>query len=198
MSWLSQLFHPRTPYQNASNTSQGYYNQGQGYLDPYNQNGVNAGKDLNTARGKLLNPAGLQDEWSKTYAESEHAKQLEKEAADRGLGAASSMGLMGSSSALQNQQTTGTNIVNADKQKYMDDLMQKYMQGIGLGENQYGVGAGAAGHMSNNANDQGTTQANLGFGSDTAGPNMITGALGAIMKMIQQMMSGGVGAGGTY
>ena len=199
MSWLSQLFHPGKGYDNAKETSQKYYNDAQSGLNPYNQNGQAAQQQLMDFLKNLSDPSKLQEEWGKGYKESDYAKQLGQSSIDKGLNAAGSMGLMGSSAALNNIQEEGSDIMAKDRQQYMDDLMKKYMTGIGLGENISGTGAAAAGQQSQNAMNQGTTEANLDFGKYNAGPNMITGGIGALMKFLESMNNGGSNYGkGMY
>lgn len=191
MSWLSQLFHPGKGYDKAKEASQNYYNQAQGGLNPYAQGGISANDKLNQFLESLSNPGKLQDEWSKGYEESPYAKQLEQGSIDRGLNAAGSMGLMGSSAAMNNIQEEGSEIMNKDRQSYMNDLMTKYLAGMGIATNQFNTGANAANQQSQNAMNQGTTEANLDFGKYNAGPNMITGGLGALMKFLESMNNGG-------
>jgi hypothetical protein len=188
MGLFDDLFHPSRPYKEAGKTLENYYNQGQGYIQPYNDRGNNIGNDLTNQYGKLTNPVDLQNEWAKNYTESPYAKQLQGEAQTAGNDAASSMGLGGSSAALGNIQQTSAGIVNADRQQYMNDLMQKYMTGIGLGQNMYGIGAGAAGQMGQNSMTQGQNQAGLKFGEKNAGPQMFGNVLGTIANMIGQYM----------
>src|ERR1017187_6227036 len=101
MSWLSSFMHPAQPYKDAQKQLDKYYDQSQGFNQPYNQNGLDQGKNIQDMIQKLMNPQGLYDEWSKGYEKSEGAKQAEGMANESGLNAASSMGLMGSSPALQ-------------------------------------------------------------------------------------------------
>jgi len=151
------------PNEAAQKKEQQGYDQSQGYLQPYNQNGQDQYGRLNDAAGKLSDPAALQDEWSKSYKNSDYAKQLLSQNQSSGMDAASAMGLSGSSAALGNIQQGAGNIVAQDRQQYMNDLMDKYMKGIGLGQNLYGVGANAAGQQSGQAQTHGENQANLEY-----------------------------------
>jgi hypothetical protein len=169
MSMLSSFLHPERGYQKAEdvmknyfNQAQGFYNQGQNYLQPYVNQGQSQFDRLNQQENALGNPAELENQWASQYTESPYAQQLQKEAAVRGNEEAASMGLSGSSAALGNVQTGATNIMNADRQNYMNDLMQKYMQSIGIGQNLYGVGAGAAGQQAGNAMNWGNNVINQG------------------------------------
>ncbi len=198
MSWFSQLMHPGKGYDQAKQTTQNYYNDAQGKLDPYSQGGVAANDKLNAFLDMLSNPEKLQSQWSSGYEESPQAKQLEQGAMDRGLNSAGSMGLMGSSAALNNIQDESTNIMNNDRKSYMDDLMNKYLAGLGIATNQFNTGASTANQQSNNAINQGTTEANLNFGKYNAGPNMLTGGMGALMKFIESMNNNGGNGSGMF
>ncbi len=198
MSWLSSFLHPDQSYGASQDELNKYYNQGQGQLQPYNQNGQDAYGKYSGAMDKLLNPTALQDEWSKNYQESDMAKQNEATASQHGLNAAQQMGLSGSTPALQAIQSGTSGIVAKDRQSYLDDLMKKYMSGIGIGQDIYGKGANAAGQMSQNDMNMGTNSAQnqfnqknsqgdlfgklLGVGAGVAGTALggpIGGALGA-------------------
>lgn len=196
MSWLSNLLHPGRAYDKAKETSQNYYNQAQNQLNPYAQGGVAANDKLNQFLESLSNPGKLQEEWSKGYEESPYAKQLEQGSIDRGLNAAGSMGLMGSSAALNNIQEEGSDIMNKDRQSYMNDIMNKYLAGMGIATNQFNTGAGAAGQQSQNAMNQGQNEAGLDFGQANAGPNMLMQLLSSLGQGGMQYLTGGMGKGG--
>lgn len=181
MSWLSKFMNPQKGYESGQNELNKYYNQSQGYLNPYNQNGQNAYGGLNDAMNKLLNPQQLQDEWSKGYETSDAAKQDIADAQRYGQDAASSMGLNGSSAALNAIQGGASNIGAHDKQQYMNDLMQKYMTGTGIGQNIYGVGAGAAGQMSQNANNMGQNSAGMAYNQENAQGDLFSKLIGSFM-----------------
>lgn len=176
---LNSFLHPERGYQDAAKQAEKYYQQGQGYLDPYNQHGQEQYGDLNTARQSLMNPQELANKWAEGYQESPYAKRMEQMNLQQGQEAASSMGLMGSSGALQNIQQGAGDIVARDRREYLNDLMQKYMAGIGLGQSLYGTGANAAGAMSNNAMTQGGNMAGLTYGATNAPGSLFGRLLGA-------------------
>ena len=141
------LYDPGGSYRSAGKEIKKGYQEGQGYLKPYNQAGMDQLQKLLGAQGNLLDPSKLQNEWAKGYETSPYAKQLLGMNQSQGLDAASQMGLLGSSAALGNIQQGAGNIVAQYRQKYLDDLMQKYMQGIGLGKDIYGIGSQAAANL---------------------------------------------------
>lgn len=186
MGWLDSFFHPEKGYKKGQEQLDKYYQQGQGYLNPYNQFGQGAYGNYSEAMKRLLDPQGLQNEWAKGYTESESAKNAERMAQEHGLDAASSLGLMGSNTALNAIQGGTTQIGLDDRQNYLNDMMQKYLAGAGIAGNIFNTGAGAAGQMGQNAMNMGQNSAEMAYGKQNARGNMMAGLLGA-----------GIGAAGT-
>lgn len=184
MSWLSSFLHPGRAYKKAGEQSENYYNQAQNYLQPYANQGQEAGSALSGAMNNLLNPDQLYNQWAQGYEISPYAQQLQGQAQQHGLNAASSMGLMGSTPALQAIQAGTSQIGNADRDNYMKSLMDMYYHGAGIGQNMFGTGAGAAGTMGQNAMGQGNTMAEMAYGRQAAGGNMLGGLLGAGAGML--------------
>lgn len=191
MSLWDQIFHPGRAYKSAGKEITKGYNQGQGYLNPYNQAGNDQIQKLMEAQNRLMNPGGLQDEWAKNYQISPYAKQLQDQAKAGGMDAASSQGLLGSSTATNAIQQGSSNIMNADRQQYMNDMMQKYLAGLGLGTNMFNTGANTAGQMSNNANQYGQNMAGVKFGEGNAFMNQLMN-----FAKIYEAFSGGSNGGG--
>jgi hypothetical protein len=140
MSWLSSFLHPERGYNNAIDVIKQFYNEGKGYQQPYNQNGINQGRVQTGLINELTNPQALRDKWEKGYTESEAGKNMENLATQHGINAASSMGLGGSNTALNAIQSGTSQIAAQDKQNYLNDLMEKYKTGAGLSENMYNTG----------------------------------------------------------
>lgn len=207
MSWLSSFLHPGKAYQKGQDQldqywgqAQNFYNQGQGYLQPYNQQGQAAYGNLSGAMQSLLDPQALQDKWASGYKESEAAKNLEGMAQEHGLNAASSMGLMGSTPALQAIQAGTSQIGAEDRQSYLNDLMQKYLAGAGLAQGMYGSGLNAAGQMGQNAMNmgqnamtQGQNSAQMAYNQQNAGGNMLSGLLGQGIGLVGSALGGPIG-----
>jgi hypothetical protein len=159
---------PSKGYEKAGQEMERYYRDAQGNLQPYNQNGMSQFDRLTGQADALNDPATLQNKWAQSYQMSPQAQQQLAQAKTAGMGAASSMGLLGSSAAVNNIQNSAGNIMQNDRQSYMNDLMQKYMASVGIGQNLYGVGASAAGTMSNNAMQQGQNMAQAKYGEENA------------------------------
>lgn len=186
MSWLSSFLNPGKGYEKGQEQLDKYYGQAQGALQPYNQNGQDQYANLLEMLKNLMDPQALQDKWASGYKESEAAKNAEGIAQEHGLDAASSMGLMGSNTALNAIQRGTSQIGADDKQNYLDQLMEKYKQAVGLSSGIYGQGANAAGTQSNNAMNMGQNSAEMAYGKQNAGGNMLSGLIGA-----------GIGAAGS-
>ena len=194
MSWLSSFLHPGKGYQKGQEQldkyfgqTQNYFNQAQGYQLPYFQQGQGSFGPLSGAMNMLLNPEALQNKWASNYAESPAAKNAEAMATEHGLNAASSMGLMGSTPALQAIQAGTSQIGMQDRQNYLDNLMQKYLAGAGIAGNIYNQGANSANQMGNNAMNMGTNAMNMGqnsanmaYGQQNAGGDMFGRLLGPL------------------
>ncbi len=193
MSWLSEFLHPGNAYKKAGETEQGYYNQAQGMREPFIQQGQQAGGNLQDMLSKLMNPGELQNEWSKGYETSPYAQQLQQGAQTSGLDAASAMGLGGSSAALSNIQKGSSDIMQKDRQNYMDNLMQKYLSGMGLGESLYGTGATMAGQGAQGAQQMGQDMAQLGYNQNSAGGNMLGGLFGGLAGLGGSALRGPLG-----
>ncbi len=193
MSWLSSFLHPGKGYEKGQEQLDKYYNQSQGYLNPYNQQGQQQYGNLSDIIKNLMDPTELNKKWTESYSESPQALQAEKMAQEHGLNAASSMGLMGSNTALNATQAGTTQIGLDDRQNYLNDLMNKYMQAAGLSQGIYGTGANAAGQMSNNANQMGQNSAQMAFGKQNAGGSMFGNLLGAGIGAAGSALGGPIG-----
>lgn len=191
MSLFSSLFHPGRAYQDALNTSNDYYNQAQGYIAPYNQNAQNAYGNLSQAMQDLMNPQGLYDRFNSSYNESDAARLASEQARNAGLDAASAQGLLGSTAATSAIQQGENNILANDRQNYLNQLMQMYMNGTGLANNIYNTGAGAANNMGQNAINQGQTNANLTYGAESAPGNSLMKLLGIGGGVLGSAIGGG-------
>lgn len=185
---LDSFLHPERGYADAARESRRGFEEAKGYQLPFMQHGLDQYGRLNDATGKLMDPMALQNEWSKGYETSPYAKQLLEANTGQGLDAASSMGLMGSSAALGNIQKGAGDIVSQDRKQYMEDLMNKYLSGIGLGQNLYGIGAGTAGNLGNQAVQQGNNQAEMAFGRRNARGNLFGNLLGTAGNFLPFLM----------
>lgn len=187
------FLNPGKGYKEAGKEYEKYYNQAKNFQMPYYQSGIDQIQKLMDAENRLLNPADLQSEWSKGYETSPYAKQLQQEASSQGLDAASSMGLLGSSTALSNIQQGSSNIMQRDRDKYMNDLMEKYMKGIGIGQNMYGTGAGAASNIAGNAMNQGNRMGEAAYGQNNAMGDWLRTIMNQGMKGAIGYYTGGMG-----
>ena len=180
--YIQSFLHPENAFKDAEKQSQKGWDEAKGYQEPFMQHGLDQYGRLNDATGKLLDPAALQDEWSKNYETSPWAKRQLSANVNQGQEAASSMGLSGSSAAIGNIQTGAGDIMAKDRQAYMDDLMKKYMQGIGLGNNLYNTGAQTAANLGGQAMTQGENMAGLKYGEAAAPGKLFGRGVGAAMN----------------
>lgn len=171
---LDSFLHPEDAYKEAEKASNQGYEESKGYQQPFFNNGVDQIGRLNSAENSLLNPGQLENDWASQYETSPYAKQMLDENQNQGLDAASSMGLSGSSAALGNIQQGAGNIVKKDRREFLNDLMEKYLHGIGLGQSMYGTGASAGANLGSNAMTHGNDVAGL-RGSAQAAPGELFG-----------------------
>jgi hypothetical protein len=192
---FDSFLHPERGYEEAERQARKYYEDAQKYQMPYQQHGLEAYGPLNEAYGKLLHPEQLAEEWSKSYSASPESKRMQDMFRNQGMEEASRMGLMGSSGAMANLQQGVGDISLADRRNYLNDLMQKYMAGVGLGQNIYGTGANAAGSLGGRAFDQGGRMAALGYGRVNAPGDVFGGLLGTGAKLYSNYLTGGMNTG---
>ncbi len=202
MSWISSaipgfgkgidsFLHPEQGYKDAAKQMQEYFQKAQGYQEPYRQAGLDQTGRLNTAENNLLDPSALLSKWMQSYETSPFAQKTMANAKDAGLGAASSMGLMGSSTALGNIEGSAHDIMNADRGNFLSDLMDKYMKGIGIGQNMYGVGAQTAGNMGNQAMDMGGNMGEMAYGATNSPGDRLMQMLASGAKAYAASQGGG-------
>lgn len=190
MSMFSNFLHPERAYKAAQDMMQQYYNQAQNNYQPYMQQGQAAYQPMSAAMQKLLDPTALQSEWMNSYETSPQAEQAMAKAKEQGLGAASSMGLMGSSAALRGIEGKAGEINAADRQSYLNDLMQKYIQGTGLAQNIYGTGANMAGQAGTNAMNMGQMMGQAAYGQNSAQGNLFGNLLGTGASLLGGYLTG--------
>lgn len=161
---INSFMNPDEPYKQGQKAeNEGYYNAQQ-YQQPYWQHGNDQYQNLYGAEQNLLDPEKLQAKWAEGYQTSPYAQRMLQMNQGQGLDAASSMGLEGSSGALQNIQQGAGDIVSKDRREYLNDLMQKYMAGIGIGQNIYNTGAGAGSDMAGHSMRHGENMSQLKYG----------------------------------
>jgi hypothetical protein len=193
MSWLSSFMHPQQGYNAAGDQMQQYYGQAQGQLTPYAQQGQQAGQRLTGAMDNLLNPVALQNQWASSYETSPYAQQMMQQAQKQGMDAASSMGLMGSSAAMGGIQGKTSEIASADRQQYLNDLMQKYLGGVQTAQGMYGTGAQAAGQSAQNAMNMGQNMGQVAFGQQNAPGGLFGSLLGTAAGLAGSALGGPIG-----
>lgn len=178
MGWLSSFLNPGKGYGKAQEQLDKYYQQGQAYLNPYNQQGQAQYGNLNDIIKNLMDPTALNQKWIDSYSTSPQALQDQNMAVEQGANAASALGLTGSNTALNATQAGATQIGLNDRQNYLNDMMNKYMNAAGLSQGIYGTGAGAATQMAGNANQMGQNSAQMAYNKQNAGGNMLAGLIG--------------------
>lgn len=170
---LDSMLNPDRGYKAAADEMQKMWQQSQAFQQPFMNAGTAQLPQLTSAENQLLNPSDLLAKWMQSYSMSPFAQTSMTNAKNAGLDAASSMGLMGSSPALKNIQQSSSDIMNADRQQFLNDLMQKFMTGIGVGQNIYGLGAQTAGNLGTQGIQVGENLGQAAFGQKNAPGDML-------------------------
>ena len=173
---FKSFLNPQHGYQKGQDELDKYYNQSQNYLQPYQTQGQEAYGHLNTAMQDLLNPSSLMDRWMGDYQQSEQSKIAQARAMEQGNRAASSTGVLGSTPHLQALQAGSAAIGAEDEQRYIDRMIQQYLEGAGIAQNIYGTGANAGTNMANNATNMGQNSAQMMY-NQTNAPGQLFGNL---------------------
>lgn len=175
---VNSFLNPQKGYDKAQKAMDPYFNQAQAYMTPFMQQGQAAYAPLSGAMNRMLDPAALQNEWAQGYETSPYAAQLQEMAQNQGMEAANAMGIGQSTPALRAIQS-GTSMIGAqDRERYMDNLWQKYMTGAQLAQGLYGQGANAAGQLGNNAMNMGNFSSQMAFGKQNAPGELFGNLLG--------------------
>lgn len=170
---LSSFFHPEKGYEDAEKQFRKFWEEAKGNMQPFINQGLAQYGNLTGAENALLNPETLLKKWMSGYEESPYAKKSLETARSGGLDAASSMGLLGSNAAIGNIQNSASDIMNQDRSAYLGDLMQKYLSGVGIGQNIYGTGAGMASNLGELSHRFGQDIGGARYGAANAPGNLL-------------------------
>jgi hypothetical protein len=190
---VSSFFNPGHAYKKAAREGEKHYQQAQAYLYPFAQHGESAYTPLSESMQRLLNPGELQNQWLNDYNMSNQAKYAQERAGTEGTWAANAMGLGGSTPALQAIQAGRERLGAQDEQRYLDQLLQKYLSGAQIAQGIYGTGAQAGSQLGQNSLQHGQNMAQLKYGQEAAPGEMF----GNLLKMAASMAGAGFGAGGA-
>lgn len=204
------LLRPGKPYRDAAKQDQDYFNQimqqeqaAQAQEQPFIDVGKSVAPDLTGAMQQLLNPEQLTAKWASEYQTSPYAQNILNQTQARGADIASQQGLTGSSAALQNIQNESGKIITSDEEGFLNNLMQKYMAGVGLGENLYNRGATSAATLGQQALTMGNQEMNMAdilgalqMGGEQAGPTALGKLVGSIAHGAGGYLTGDFGKGG--
>lgn len=188
---LDSFLHPERGYEKAMEQMERFWQEALGFQKPFMEAGNKQLPVLTRAERNLLNPDQLLGKWMDTYETSPYAKRSFENAKAGGMDAASAMGLGGSSAAISNIQNSSSDIMNKDRQGYLSDLMQKYMAGVGIGQNIYNTGAGVAGNLGSQAMTMGENMGAGAFGKANAPGEQFKAVMAMMAKMFGGMMMGG-------
>lgn len=122
--------------------------QAQQSLNPYLQNGQQAGNQLQGQYNSLLtNPTGMMNQWGSTYQSSPGYKWQVGQAGMAANNAAAAGGMAGSPAEQQGIASTVNNLANQDYWQYLNNAQNLYGMGLQGQQGMYGIGANAANNM---------------------------------------------------
>lgn len=180
---IGSILNPGKGYADAGKEMERAWQDAQKYQVPYQRAGLDQLGRLTGAEDALLDPSKLLADWMGKYETSPYAQKSLENAREAGMSGASSMGLLGSSSALQNIQNSASDIMNADRTQFLNDLMQKYMTGIGIGQNIYGIGAQTGANLGQQRIGVGESLGQAAYGSQNAMGDFLRNLLATGGKM---------------
>jgi hypothetical protein len=159
---------PSKAYENAGNEYEKYYNQSQGYQEPY----YNAGKEAIGGYQDWLhgmeNPSEFINKQMGSYNESPYAHYLQQNALRSAQNLGSSNGLSGSTPMMQFMQQNANNIASGDINDWLQNVLGINSQyGAGL-NNLMGYGQNASNTMSQNAMNQGQRMGDVAYNQQAA------------------------------
>ena len=192
---VNSFLNPQRGYEAAMGPVNKGWKEARGYQEPYNNAGQSQIGRLTGAEDRLLDPMGLENEWSQGYETSPYARDMLERNKTSGLDAASAMGLGGSSAALNNIQQGAGQIHNADRQQFMQNLMQKFLAAIGIGQNMFGVGATTAANLGKGATEHGQDIGMLNYNATNAPGDLLKSLIQAGIKAYGASQGAGAGAG---
>lgn len=179
---IDSFLNPDRGYKKGEDAINRSWEEAKGFMQPYANAGMNEYGRLSGATGNLLHPDQLENKWIQGYEMSPYAQDEIGRSKEYGLDAASSMGLMGSSPALESIQRNSSSIMNADRRNYLQDLMQKYLAGVQSSQNIFGIGAGTAQSMGQGALSTGENVAKMRYGAANAPGEMFAHLLGQFLN----------------
>lgn len=170
---VDSFLNPQRGYEAGEDALGKGWDEAKSYQLPFQGLGLQQYPQIQAAIQKLLNPGALENEWASSYEASPFAKRDLEMNREQGLDAASSMGLMGSSGAINNIQRGAGDIVSKDRTQFMQDLMQKFLSGLGLSHDIFNTGASAGTNLGNQALGMGENMAGLEYGKQNSPGNLL-------------------------
>lgn len=190
---FSSFFNPGDAYKKAMNVAEQGWQDTRKYEEPFWQMGQQQIDPLNQARQALLNPVQLEDQWSEAYEPSQYAQRMLAMNRGQGLESASSMGLMGSSAALNNINRGAADIMGQDRREFLNSLMQKFLSGIGLGQNLLNTGANMGAHLGDQRMQHGSNMGALAYGRQAAPGQLLENLINTAINASSGGMFSGMG-----
>lgn len=192
---ISSFLNPDDAYEKSQDALRNQWGETKEFLAPFREKGLEQYPQISEAIKRLMS-GDLQNDWISKYDTSSYAQRVMDMEKQKALEAASSMGLMGSSGALNNIQQGSADIQSKDRQQFLNNLMQEYMSGLGLSSNLYNTGAGVSSNLAGLGSQYGQNYAGLEYGKQAAPGQLFGQLLGAAIGAGTGMGGGGMGGFG--
>jgi hypothetical protein len=178
---------------NPSDAAKPYLDQipgvGGKYLQPFVDNGAEAGKQLGGQYENLLNDTGsVYDKLSGGYKESPGYKHRLDTALGAGSSAAAAGGMLGTPMHEEQNMTLANDIAGQDFDKYMGNMMDLYGKGITGEQSMFNTGANASNNLADMLasalTQQGTNAFNGQANKNTSKSQGMTGMMQGLMQIL--------------
>ena len=186
----------------AASKAEPYLNQIPGvahqYLDPYIQQGQQAGAQLPSHYDRLMNdPAGYLNEMLSGYKASEGYNNKSKNLLNTARNAAASGGFSGTEFDQNNQASLVNSLMSEDMQQYLENLMGIHGQGLAGNQGLAQRGYEASGDLGSALGQNLQTQGGLAFEDQNNSLNRGSALLNAIITAAGTAAGGPAGGAGA-
>ena len=180
----------KNPYQQGQQYLQQVPGMLQQTLGPYNQFGQYAGNQLQGQLSQLLsNPGQLLQQFGQGFQQSPGYQFNVNQATGAANRAAAAGGMAGSPNEQFQLAQQVSGLANQDYNDYLNHVLGLYQQGLGVGQNMFGVGANAANQLSTGLQNNLNNQAQLGINQQNYTNSAQQNAVGGIGSGVSDLLA---------
>lgn len=176
-----------SPYEDASKYLEQYLPQAQQYQKPFYEAGTAAIPEYQKWLQGMRNPSGFINNLMGQYQESPYAQNLQRQARQGGINAASASGLTGSTPFAQQMAQTAGNISSQDMNQWLQNVLGINTQ-YGAGQaGMMGMGQNSANALTNLMNEYMKNQAQLQYGQGQADQGQMGSLFGGLGQLASSL-----------